>query len=741
MRLNCETRSDQAEEALQAYQVFHKASQTVEEEKSAVQNEEAQCAQARNALEEASRRKEGLTEKERAAQELRDLIRSLSSFIEKWKQFDEKSLALKQAKEQDAQSQVTLAKWKQKKEEALEIQESFRIKYADFQKGSDLSLAKSEQEEQIKRHKEIQKDLESDFRLYLSYRSISLEKEKAYHSAAEESEKAEMAYATFRSLYLDNIAGVLAQSLQEGEPCPVCGSTSHPRPAAFTEGEISKKNLDTLKNKSEEALKKATFCALEAKGASTKYRDIIEKLKREILSLLGMEFNPLSPMSFLDALKERHSQEEKEIAEKVAFLQAEVDEYIREKQQAESAAATIKAIESDMEKASENALELVSRISSLSTEIERLQEELQGHLRETLQEETAKAKETLERLQREIAEIQEGFTQASSNLSAISASLASRKDRLGRDQEKLDEAKVAFESLLQKHGFLDVNDAKAFLLPKEEKEKRQSQISEHEKRRYAVDLALEKGKKEGYDALLIVDLGPLQEELAKLQFDFKEFDGDYQKAKTEFDTNTAYCSSAEECLRGFESKLKEAKEAGELADVALGRISGSHKISFETYRMRPLFQQILTLASRKFYQMSDGVYSFLLSDLKNVSKKEQVGLEIYVQDFLNGEKREVKTLSGGEMFEAALSLALSFCEVIGSASGGIDMNCMFIDEGFGSLDGEVLQRAIKVVQELSSSTGKMIGVISHVSMLEEALPNQIVVSKTERGSSIDCKTE
>ena len=170
-----------------------------------------------------------------------------------------------------------------------------------------------------------------------------------------------------------------------------------------------------------------------------------------------------------------------------------------------------------------------------------------------------------------------------------------------------------------------------------------------------------------------------------------------------------------------------------LSDTANGNISGKEKIMLETYIQMRYFDRIIARANTRFMIMSDGQYE-LKRRKEADNRQSQSGLDLDVIDHYNGTERSVKTLSGGESFKASLSLALGLSDEIQSSAGGIRIDTMFVDEGFGSLDEESLQQAIKALAELTKGD-RLVGIISHVSELKERIDSQIVVTKGKSGGS------
>ncbi|MBQ9986771.1 MAG: SMC family ATPase, partial [Erysipelotrichales bacterium] len=170
-----------------------------------------------------------------------------------------------------------------------------------------------------------------------------------------------------------------------------------------------------------------------------------------------------------------------------------------------------------------------------------------------------------------------------------------------------------------------------------------------------------------------------------------------------------------------------------LSNTANGMISGKEKIMLETYIQTTYFDRIIARANTRFMIMTNGQYD-LVRKTTAENQRSQSGLDLDVIDHYNGTQRSVRTLSGGESFKASLSLALGLSDEIQSSAGGIQLDTMFVDEGFGSLDGDSLQQAIAALTSLSDGN-RLVGIISHVSELKEKIDHQIIVTKEKSGGS------
>ena len=184
----------------------------------------------------------------------------------------------------------------------------------------------------------------------------------------------------------------------------------------------------------------------------------------------------------------------------------------------------------------------------------------------------------------------------------------------------------------------------------------------------------------------------------------------------------------------MEQTEKEYVWIHSLADTAGGTLNGKSKVELETYVQMAYFDRILRRANLRLMTMSSGQYEMKRRESAD-NKKDKSGLELNVIDHYNGSERSVKTLSGGETFQASLSLALGLSDEIQSMADGIQMDAMFVDEGFGSLDEDALNQAVKALGNLAEGK-KLVGIISHVSELKDRIDKKIVITKNRSGERV-----
>ena len=230
-----------------------------------------------------------------------------------------------------------------------------------------------------------------------------------------------------------------------------------------------------------------------------------------------------------------------------------------------------------------------------------------------------------------------------------------------------------------------------------------------------------------------MDLELLNAQRQTVKLALEELGRKREELLTRYDAN----SRAKEALTGQLAKRQETEAKWTwiraLSNTANGTVPGKDKVMLETFVQMTWFDRILARANVRLMHMTGGRYELLRrKDAANL--KSQSGLELNVLDHYKGAQRSVKTLSGGESFQASLALALGLADEMQASAGGISLEALFVDEGFGSLDDESLEQAVRTLMGLTEGN-KLVGIISHVSALKARLDRQIIVEKTRGGSS------
>ena len=180
--------------------------------------------------------------------------------------------------------------------------------------------------------------------------------------------------------------------------------------------------------------------------------------------------------------------------------------------------------------------------------------------------------------------------------------------------------------------------------------------------------------------------------------------------------------------------MEEHRRLDDLYNLLGGKVSGG-RMDIETYVQRYYLERILYAANRRFQEMSAGQFELRMRDINQAGVGKNRGLDLMVYSNVTGKEREVRTLSGGESFMAALSLALGMADQIQESAASVNLDVMFIDEGFGSLDDHSRDKAVRVLQDMANGS-KLIGIISHVTELKQEIEDQLIVKKDEEGSHV-----
>ena len=540
----------------------------------------------------------------------------------------------------------------------------FKAEQASLQNAGAAQAAQKAEKDRLA---EQQKDLDALKKEYAAYQKLEAQLKKAqadYAQKSEDSGKKRAEYEHKNKLYLDAQAGILAETLTEGVPCPVCGSLEHPHPAQKPENAPTKQELENCKAKAEEA-EKAT------QEASSKASTCIGQVdaSRETLQAHGQKWLGT------DAIEE-------------------IERLCCEKQQ-QTAAALQKAEQQlkEIEKQLGRKAALDQLIPQKEGELEQCKNRRGDY--ETQQAGDGAKLQAAEKRLKELAEKLSYPSEAEANQAL----------------QKLRKQKEVWENAIKESK--DAHD-------------------ECEK-----NLAALKGMLEGYQKTLQgMEKVDVQAVLAA-QAEADQQKAVWQAQKNEISDRLAVNGPILENLRPQISQMEETEKRLQcvqaLSDTANGRLSGKEKIMLETYIQMTFFDRIIRRANVRLMVMSGGQYE-LKRRVNAENNRSQAGLELDVIDHYNGSERSVKTLSGGESFKASLALALGLSDEIQSSAGGIRLDTMFVDEGFGSLDEESLEQAVNALVGLTQGN-RLVGIISHVSELKNRIDKQIVVTKEKSGGS------
>lgn len=347
-------------------------------------------------------------------------------------------------------------------------------------------------------------------------------------------------------------------------------------------------------------------------------------------------------------------------------------------------------------------------------------------------------------LEQQIRAAEEEHQKQQQRCDAAAGELKAEQERLPQDEKRAQETKAALQQILSETGFGSEEDAEAVVQGIADPEKWLRQ-TEEKLQAFRVDLestrqSAEELRKQtaGWQEQ---DLTQLRQQISAADAAFEEASRRAQERQNLLDNHQKVYANVKtemEILAGSDRAFRMLRK---LSAMALGSTGEGGKLSFDRYIMGATFREILAKANLRLEILSGGQYE-MVHQSQGYRKNAKAGLDIEVLDRNTGQQRESGSLSGGEAFIVSMALALGLSDVVRSRAGGQSLETLFIDEGFGSLDDGVLEKAMQVLGSLSDDEHHLVGIISHVGRLEESIPQKIIVHNGEKGSSLRiCGTE
>ncbi|MCX2789043.1 AAA family ATPase [Vibrio sp. Sgm 5] len=521
-------------------------------------------------------------------------------------------------------------------------------------------------------------------------------------------------------------AAVLAQRLQAGEMCPVCGSVEHPQPAQFVGEEVTKEQVQRARNTEREgqvALNQLNNQLEQHNIAIGQYKQQIEQLSAELGQNASMDLSALQ--ASMQQLNERLQQLS---SINLVQLEQSVNEL---NQRCITGESKINDLQNQMA-ANESTIKVnQEQLAKLSASLDAKYSSL-----DVLEQEIVA-------IQKQITELNTAFESAQNHLQQavlaktnIESQLTTNQQWLNEALDRLNTAKADWNQALQASAFEDEAQFIACKVDEAEMQIWQQEIDVFKQTQIKLEQTLADLSSTLKD-LALPDLDDLNVKLNSIQQSYVEARNQLDSTRSLFERLKKVRNDIA-TLHDKNTKLEdEYKVFGTLYDVASGK-TGS-RISLHRFVLGVLLDDVLIQASQRLSLMSKGRY-ILARKTEGFKGAAGRGLDLVVEDSYTGKTRDVATLSGGESFMAALALALGLSDVVQSYSGGIRLDTLFIDEGFGSLDPESLDLAIQTLVDLQQ-TGRMIGVISHVSELKEQMAQRIDVEPSRLGSTVSVKSQ
>lgn len=571
-----------------------------------------------------------------------------------------------------------------------------------------------------------------------------LKLQEAYEAAGQD-------YDSKNKLFISVQAGIIAAGLEEQAPCPVCGSREHPDKAVLKAEDVTEAQVEearVLRDKTDRFFREAAKAQHEI---NIRCEELKKQAKEKVKKLLTADFVregesteadfdelnslKLAVVSALDECKNAYKEE----------LSSKTD---RESKAAawEENRKKLHVIEESM-----GELELLlekSRVLKNETELtfQKVNLELL-QLQTTLSQKTRQeAVAELKRLNDKKTSIENAVKLARAEAERLSSALMEKHAYLTSEREKqsllekkCEESLNQWLELVKQQGFASKEESKQAFLSGEERKTLKEELEHFERGLLTSRTIYEQYQKliNGKERVDEVKINAELELLLIQRTDLAKKSGEYASVRAK---NEAALKNIKKLLKARKT-LKEEKQMMEtLYATADGKVSKSARIDFQTYVQRQYFKQMISSANKRLLYMTDGQFMLQCRDMEALGRQGEVGLDLDIYSMVSDRTRDVKTLSGGESFMAALAMALGMADVIQNTAGRVNIDAMFIDEGFGSLDEDSRMKAIRILKELAGSH-RLVGIISHVTELKEQLGRKLIVKKGEQGSSVKWELE
>ena len=545
-------------------------------------------------------------------------------------------------------------------------------------------------------------------------------------------QRQEEAYNQLYQQFLDSQAAILAQSLEEGQPCPVCGSRHHEPVSNTANTLVESSTLKAAQNKLEQAREEAQKAKSDLQQAISDYKAQEKEVLKNGQKYYDVSFSlPVVSIQDVEAKKAAAAEEKKQLqvsrtaAEKTQQALKNLTEMLTALEQ-EIGQKTIEQ-QALYQKLQDEKVKLAGYTTTVDT--------LKGQLQYSTETD---ARSAADKLKQQLQHLKTGWETEETKLQNIVHQLQEKRGAQQMQQntltsltEKQNAAYQLFVQTMQAQGFVTEGAYRDSRMPLAELEaaeamleQYQNQIRENQAQIRTVEDEV-KGKEKQ-------DTQGYQAKLQELQVQMKQNRETATLLFSQIENNQDVHDKVQNLYRSREIMLRENSILRNLDATANGKLSGKH-LKFQTYIQRRYFQQIVDNANKRLYVMSGGQFILQCRDTEDLASQGFVGLDLDVYSIVNDQSRDVKTLSGGESFMAALSLALGMADMIQNTASSVHIDTMFIDEGFGSLSEETRNQAIAILNELSGGK-RLVGIISHVTELKHQIDRKLVVTKTEKGS-------
>ena len=690
---------------------------------------EERCADAAASCEEvAARYEDGKKKLHEISQKAEEAVRLFDRRDKAEGEKKEKTAKCLAVEKEKKKLESQLADIREKQDKCVEDLKGYNDAYAELVKAENALENSAAVREDIDALLELEKDIGV-------WKTKLLKSQKEFQKAEASYYEKRDDYEQMNRLFLNEQAGILARALVDGEPCKVCGSRVHPAPYRMPEDfqVPTQSDVEAARKMSEDWNQRQQKKSLEANELRTTLENKRSQYASEcgkVCEALGIQ---ISDRDVILMAFETYSSEVKKTAqnckERMEYLEAQ-------KSEQEQCVRNMEKLQGKLDKINAQITELKQDLSGLESALTELANNTGFAARVDADFAKKQAEDEFAVIKKEYEGKDKANRKAHSEKEKALSLIEEYRNTIPSREARAKQQKSAYEMLLQQKGAECAREWQHMteLYARETLSEWQRQLKEYHEKAQAA-----KAKKATAEGIIKDSKKP---DIERIQQNIRILRERYEKINSAINERTRISVSNEKVLAALQSQMRQRERTisehtklDSLYRMISGNVNKQNKMDLETFVQRYYLQKILTAANKRFAKMTAGQFQLMIKDTDEASKVRNEGLDLMVYSLVTGRKREVRTLSGGESFMAALALALGMADQIKEGSGAVNLDMMFIDEGFGSLDEHSRGQAVRILKEMAGGD-RLIGIISHVSELKQEIDSQLVVTKNETGSSV-----
>lgn len=654
---------------------------------------------------------------------------------------EEAEKALRQAEEADAKAKANAESAKKALDDFKKQEDAWRTQEAELQGTEAAYEVCKQQNQQYRDLNQALKDLHGSQKDVQEKAQQAAAAAEMYVGATQKYQRAQTAYDDYRLAFLNAQAGLLARELAPGKPCPVCGALEHPAPCQLTQEnqQLNRGELERRRKAADDAAKAQEEKAKESESAQVKLTErqkAAEEAERKLVENAKniRENVPMATAADVEAMLQAWLPELQSASKSV---QAKVDALKKVRENLDGAKEKREQLEKAAADAQETAKSTENEKTTAATALDIHKKELSGGAYRTREDAVAQrtqAKEAKQKAEAAASQAAGKERQAQKAKTECRARIQQLDAEMPKKQANVEEFNQQYQQTIAEKS-LDETQWQALTAnyDAEEPDRLQKKVNDFDQKKNTAETqcTMAQSAIAGREK---PDMAKLEAASKAAESALKEVSDALEAAKHLRLNNEKVLEDLREGREPLANACKEANTAQHLSDVMAGTESGN-RMNLETFVQRNYMEKILRDANRRFRDMSNGQFELKLINVEDAGEGKNKGLDLEVYSIVTGKTRSVNTLSGGESFMAALSLALGMADQIQAATAAIHLDVMFIDEGFGSLSDNARNEAVNILKEMAGKQ-RQIGIISHVSELKDEIENQLIVKKDDRGSHI-----